>query len=66
MIGPSLIIGKGDRIVLSAGVMGGKTEHLDKGLQVGDRFNSDIADVPTTSSYKLGFYLGFSFNLLSK
>jgi hypothetical protein len=65
-LGPSLILGKGDRIVLSAGIMGGRTEKLDRGFQVGDSFKSDIDIVPTYSAYDIGFYFGLTFNLISK
>ncbi|MFN0033521.1 MAG: hypothetical protein ACKVUS_00555 [Saprospiraceae bacterium] len=62
-LGPSLLFGKGERIVLNAGIMGGKAEHLSQGYKVGDPYLSDSNLAPTTSVYELGYYLGVSFNL---
>ena len=62
-LGPSLLFGKGERIVLNAGIMGGKAEHLSQGYKVGDQYYSDSNLAPTTSVYELGYYLGVSFNL---
>ncbi len=65
-IGPSLIIGKGERVVVTGGLLGGKKERLARGYAVGDEFTSVFDEVPTTSTYELGVFLGLSFNLLSK
>jgi len=62
-LGPSLLFGKGERIVLNAGIMGGKKEALSNGYQVGDPFGPETLDAPTTTVYALGYYLGVSFNL---
>lgn len=63
-LGPSLIFGKGQRVVLTTGVMGGKVERLAQGYEVGDAFDNGI--IPTRSVYDLGYFLGFSFNLAGK
>ena len=55
--------GKSERIVLNAGLMGGKTEKLSQGYQLGDRYVSDANLAPTTAVYALGYYVGVSFNL---
>lgn len=62
-LGPSLLFGKNERIVLNAGLMGGKVERLTQGYELGDRYFSDANLAPTTSVYALGYYLGVSFNL---
>ncbi|MCC7465946.1 MAG: hypothetical protein IT261_06745 [Saprospiraceae bacterium] len=62
-LGPSLLFGKGERIVLNAGLMGGRVERLSQGYELGDRFVSDGNIAPTTSVYDLGYYIGVSFNL---
>ncbi len=62
-LGPSLLFGKSERIILNAGIMGGKVEKLSQGYEVGDSYVSDGNIAPTTSVYELGFYLGVSFNL---
>ncbi|MEZ4935601.1 MAG: hypothetical protein R2788_26125 [Saprospiraceae bacterium] len=64
-LGPSLIIGKGERIVVSTGLMGGRKEKLANAYLVGDSFSSEIDNVPTYSRYEMGFYFGLSFNLIS-
>ena len=60
--GPSVIMGKGQRIVFSTGLMGGKVDRLAQGYQVGDAYDEVI--VPTKSIYELGYFLGVSFNLI--
>ncbi len=63
-LGPSLIIGKGERIVINAGIMGGKVKRLSQGFEVGDVFHSDADIVPTHHPYELGGFVGVSFNLI--
>ncbi|WP_273446774.1 hypothetical protein [Neolewinella agarilytica] len=60
--GPSLIIGKGQRVTLTSGLMGAKVDRLAQGLEVGDPYNETI--VPLKSVYELGFFFGLSFNVL--
>ena len=60
-LGPSLIFGKGQRVVMTTGIMGGKVDRLARGYELGDFFDETI--VPTRSVYDLGYFLGFSFNL---
>ncbi|MDO8365257.1 MAG: hypothetical protein Q7T20_00580 [Saprospiraceae bacterium] len=62
-LGPSLLFGRSERIVLNAGIMGGKSEKLSQGYQVGDRYLSDSNIAPITSVYELGYFIGVSFNL---
>ncbi len=63
-LGPSLMFGRNDRIVLSAGIMGGKTRQLAGGYSVGDTFEADADLLKTESRYNLGYFVGLSFNLL--
>ena len=62
-LGPSLLFGRGQRIVLSGGIITGPAERLAKGYQVGDPFDLNGGDIPTRSRYELGYFLGISFNL---
>ena len=62
-LGPSLLFGNSERIVLNAGIMGGKVERLSQGYKLGDYYTSDANQAPTASVYELGYYLGISFNL---
>ncbi len=60
--GPSLILGRSQRVVFTAGMAGGKVERLAQGYQVGDAY--EVAVLPTKSVYELGFFAGISFNLI--
>ncbi len=61
-LGPSFVIGKGQRIVLSTGIKGGRVEQLSQGLKTGDVL-PPFSSIPTKNVYKLGYFLGISFNL---
>ena len=60
--GPSLILGKEQRVVFTTGLSGGKVERLAQGYEPGDIYSDAI--LPTKSIYELGFFLGISFNLM--
>lgn len=60
-LGPSIILGKGQRVVISTGIMGGRVQRLGQDYAVGDLFEE--TNVPTRQVYDLGYFLGFSFNL---
>lgn len=64
-LGPSLIIGRQQRITLSGGLLGGKVTQLDGGYEVGDTFDLSTDFLPTNATYRLGYALGISFNLAS-
>ena len=66
LLGPSFILGQGERIALSAGLMGGKVDRLGQGYQVGDNLVSEAGALPLRSVYELGFFVGLSFNVLSR
>jgi len=61
-LGPSVIFGSGQRIVLTAGILGGKTNRLSKGYTVGDAFDPGLGDIPLSSRYEYGYFMGLSFN----
>jgi len=63
-LGPSLIIGRSERIVLNGGLMGTRVERLAQGFEVGDRFRSEVSNVPTKDVYEMGYFLGLSFNIV--
>lgn len=62
-LGPSLIIGKEQRLALTAGVMGGKVERLGQGFEVGDQIDFEFLELPKRFPYEMGAFLGLSFNL---
>lgn len=63
-LGPSLIIGRSERLVLSGGLMGSQVERLAQGYSVGDLLVSDANVVPTKDVYEMGYFLGLSFNIV--
>lgn len=63
-LGGSLFLGRSERIVFTAGVLGGKVDELAQGFEVGDNFISDASLLPTTAGYQLGAFIGVSFNLM--
>jgi hypothetical protein len=63
-LGPSLIIGRGERLVLNGGFLGTRVTRLAQGFAEGDRFRSQVNNVPTKNVYELGYFLGLSFNVL--
>jgi hypothetical protein len=63
-LGPSLVMGRGERIVLSTGVMGGKVQQLGDGYSRGDYFEADASLLKTESRYQLGYFVGLSFSLI--
>ncbi len=64
--GPSFIIGREQRIVLNGGIMGGRVQRLAQAFEVGDRFISQANTVPVKPVYELGYFMGVSFNVLSR
>lgn len=61
-LGPSLILGKEQRVVFTTGLTGGKVERLAQGYRPGDAY--DAAIIPTKSIYDMGFFFGISFNIM--
>ncbi len=62
-LGPSFIIGKGERLVLSGGIVGARVRQLTNGFEVGDTVDF-FQEFDTKHSYELGYFIGLSFNLL--
>lgn len=62
-LGPSLLFGRGQRIVLSGGLNAGPVSRLGKGFKVGDAFDPGNGDIPLQNRYELGYFLGISFNM---
>ncbi len=65
-LGPSLVMGRDQGIVLSGGLFGGKANQLSGGYSVGDYFDADAGLLKTESVYRMGYFLGVSFNLIGK
>lgn len=65
MFGLAAVLGKRDKVVLSAGMASGPVTKLGEGLETGDLMENGFEDVPTKRSYELGFYAGISFTIAS-
>jgi hypothetical protein len=62
-LGPSLVLGFDQKLVLSGGLMGGRVQRLAKGFEVGDPFDDTFGEIPTKGKYELGAFIGVSFHL---
>lgn len=62
-LGPSLLFGQSQRIILSGGLCAGPVDRLAKGFKVGDAFDPANGDIPLRSRYELGYFMGISFGL---
>ena len=62
-VGPSMMFGTNQRLVLSVGLKGGRVQRLSKGLSEGDAFDANLGDIPTKGKYEMGLFVGASFNL---
>jgi hypothetical protein len=63
MLGLSTAFGQNEPIMLSAGLIGGKTSKLTNGYMLGQKTKITDPDKLVSSSYDLGGYIGISFNL---
>ncbi|MCB0628164.1 MAG: hypothetical protein R2824_04170 [Saprospiraceae bacterium] len=66
LLGPSLILGEKDLVVLSTGLLGGQVERLKGGWQNGDNFSAQDGLLPTTRLYELGYFFSLSFKIFGK
>ncbi|MCU0348942.1 MAG: hypothetical protein MUC59_18530 [Saprospiraceae bacterium] len=62
-LGPSLMLGASQKLVISTGLKGGRVQRLAKGYELGDLFDTSFGDIPTAGKYELGLFLGLSFIL---
>lgn len=62
-LGPSLLFGRGQRIVLTGGLNASSVQRLGKGYKAGDAFDLNLGDIPTRNRYELGYFVGLSFNI---
>lgn len=62
-VGPSVVLGRNQSLVLNFSLMGGKVNRLAEGFTTGDYFDGPTELLKTESVYRLGYALGVSFNL---
>lgn len=62
ILGPSLLIGKEQRILVSLGLLGGKNIRLSEGFKPSQLFDSrnGTRAIPTVERFELGWYFGIS------
>lgn len=65
-LGPTLLLGKRQKFLVSGGIMGAKVDRLGNGLEVGDQYLSDSNTLPLVSSYELGYFVSVSYDLTSR
>lgn len=63
-LGPTLVIGKNQKFLLTGGIMGSKVERLGGGLEVGDNLEVFSSDIPLNSKYELGYFIGISYDII--
>lgn len=61
-LGTSVLGSRRRRIVISAGVTGGQAAVLGGGLREGDPLESSTGTIPTETRFRLGGFLGITFN----
>lgn len=63
-IGPSILLGKSNRMVLTFGAMSAKLSTLGEGYAVNDTFIiNESAQLPLVDRYQTGIFLGISYNI---
>lgn len=62
-LGPSLVFGKTQSVVLNAGLISGKIRRLKAPLQVGDSFQGSVDSIPTELRSGFGWFIGLALNL---
>ncbi len=63
-LGPTLIIGKSEKVLLTGGLMGSKVSRLSGGYMVGDSYPVLASTLPQRNRYELGYFLSFSYAVL--
>jgi hypothetical protein len=64
-LGPSLLLGKKQQLLITAGISGGQVVRLANGAHVGDTLGSVDAAVPIHTTYEPGYFLGISYNIMA-
>jgi len=62
-LGPTLLLGKSQKVLFSAGIMTGRTQQLVSDLQLGDIITEGAVGDPFVEKYNLGYFLGVSYKL---
>ena len=63
-LGPTIVIGKQQKFLITAGVMGSKVDRLGGGMQIGDPIEALTSTIPIQSKYELGYFIGISYDII--
>jgi hypothetical protein len=63
-LGPTIILGKQQKFLISGGLMGAKVNRLSRGFMPRDVIESNINGIPTNDRYELGYFIGISYDLI--
>lgn len=63
--GPTLFLGKKQKFLISAGLMGAKVQRLSAGFRPGDAFDGSVNILPVRSLYELGYFIGISYDIIN-
>jgi hypothetical protein len=63
-LGPTMVLGKQQKFLLTAGIMGAGVERLGQGFKAGDTFDSIANTLPTNRKYEFGYFIGISYDIL--
>lgn len=63
LIGPSLLLGKGQALALTAGIVISKVNRLSRNLHVGDELILGNGVLPTVGRFEKGVFVGVSYNI---
>ena len=63
-LGPTILLGKQQKFLITFGLMGAKVNRLSSGFKAGDAWDSLSSTLPTVQKYETGYFLGISYDLL--
>lgn len=62
-LGPSAYVGQSQRLIITCGILGAKSQSLSNGFQIGDEFDGVTETLPVDRKYKIGAFLSMSFSI---
>ena len=64
-LGPTVIVGRKQKFLISGGMMGAKVRRLGSGLEAGDMLESVTNTIPTIDKYELGYFISISYDIIN-
>jgi|GEM_PF-6956377 len=62
-VGPSAYIGQSQKLIITTGLLGAKSQNLGNGYEIGDTFDGVTESLPLSSKYKFGLFFSMSFSI---